>query len=189
MKFIRFFSLFMYLTVAISATAQLREVYGGAVEIMEIDDNRATFTSVGIDSDDKKVLVAAEKNLFQKILYDGVEGFNDDKPLVERDSPVLDAFFHGKYQKELMGIRTGTKNVENSLAYRAYVVNSQLEDEPRKNEEGKYTATAVIVVNCLTLRNYLKTNKVILDGDSVVVIKENVKQERPNFLQRFKKNN
>ena len=67
MKFIRFFSLFMYLTVAISATAQLREVYGGAVEIMEIDDNRATFTSVGIDSDDKKVLVAAEKNLFQKI--------------------------------------------------------------------------------------------------------------------------
>ena len=184
MKFLRFFSVFTLLAVAINAAGQMREIYGGAVEIIEIDGNRATFTSVGIDEDDKKVLVAAEKNLFQKLLYDGVEGFNDDRPLVERDSPVLDSFFHGKYQKELLGIKTGTKNVENSLAYRAYVVNSQLEDNPKKNEEGNYSATAMIVVNCLTLRNYLKTNKIILDGDSVVVIKENVKPERPNFLKR-----
>lgn len=180
----RFFSVLAFMAVAVQATAQMRETYGGAVEIIELDENRATFTSVGIDDDDKKVLVAAEKNLFQKLLYEGVEGFNDDKPLVERDSPVLDAFFHGKYQKELMGIKTGTKNVENSLAYRAYVVSSQLEEVPRKNEEGKYSATAMIVVNCTTLRNYLKLNKVILDGDSVVVIKENVKAERPNFLNR-----
>lgn len=184
MKFLRFFYVLAFMAVAVQATAQMRETYGGAVEIIELDENRATFTSVGIDDDDKKVLVAAEKNLFQKLLYEGVEGFNDDKPLVERDSPVLDAFFHGKYQKELMGIKTGTKNVENSLAYRAYVVSSQLEDVPRKDEEGKYSATAMIVVNCTTLRNYLKLNKVILDGDSVVVIKENVKAERPNFLNR-----
>jgi len=188
MKFLRFFSVLALMTVAVHATAQMREIYGGVVEIIELDDNRATFTSVGIDADDKKVLVAAEKNLFQKLLYEGVEGFNDDKPLVERNSDVLDAFFHAKYQKEFAGIKTGTKNVENSLAYRAYVVSSQLEEQPKKDEEGNYSATAMIVVNCATLRTYLKNNKVILDGDTTVVIKENVKAERPNFLRRNRGN-
>jgi len=189
MKYIRFTSILALIAVAIQATAQVREIYGGAVEIMEMDDNSATFSSVGIDENDKKVLIAAEKNLFQKLLYDGVEGFNDDKPLVERDTPILNEFFHSKYQKELMGIKTVTKNVENSLAYRAYVISSQLEEEPKKNEEGKYTATAIIVVNCKTFRNYLINNKVILGNDSVVTIKENVKVGRPNFLDRHRKKN
>lgn len=188
MNFLRFFSIFTFLTVAINATAQMRETYGGIVEIMEMDDNRATFTSVGIDADDKKVLVAAEKNLFQKLLYDGVEGFNDDKPLVERDSPALDAFFHGKYQKEFLGMKTGTKDVENSLAYRAYVVSSQLEEGPKKNEEGNYMGTAVIVVNCKTLKDFLRLNKVILDGDNNADIKKSEEVKRPNFLNRRRNN-
>lgn len=175
------------LTVAINATAQSREIYGGPVEIMELDEDRATFSSVGIDIDEDDVLVAAEKNLFQKILYDGVEGYNDDKPLVERNSPVLDAFFHAKYQKEFMGMKTGKKDVKNSLAYHAYVVSSQLEKTPKKNVEGKYEGTAIIVVNSTGLRNYLKINRVIFDGDSVE-IKENVKAKRPNFLRRHRNN-
>jgi hypothetical protein len=188
MKQAHIISILTLMAVALHATAQIRETYGGTVEIVELDENFATFTSVGINTDDKKVLIAAEKNLFQKLLYDGVEGFNDDKPLVERDSPVLASFFHSKYQKELMGIKTGTKNVENSLAYRAYVIKSQLEEGPKKNEEGNYSATAMIVINHKTLKNYLRTNKVILDGDSVVVIKENVKKERPNFLNKNRSN-
>jgi len=45
------------------------------------------------------VLLAAEKNLFQKILYDGVEGYNDDKLLVERNSSVLDACYQRECQE------------------------------------------------------------------------------------------
>jgi len=179
-----YFSAFVALTLNVSA--QTRETYGGSVEIMELDDSRATFSSVGIDAAADDVLVAAEKNLFQKLLYDGVEGFNDDKPLVERNSPVLDGFFHAKYQKELMGIKTGKQNVKNSLAYRAYVISSQLDGTPKKNEEGKFVGTAIIIINSASLVNYLKMNKVILDGDTVV-IKEDVRTGRPNFLQRKRK--
>ena len=173
----------MLLAVTNVVAAQQRETYGGAVEIMELDDNRATFSSVGIDVDKDDVLLAAEKNLFQKILYDGVEGYNDDKPLVERNSSVLDAFFHAKYQKEVLGIKAGKSNVKKSLAYRAYVVSSQLEGEPKKNAEGKYQGTAVIVINHAGLVKFLKMNKVIVGGDSVV-IKESVRKGRPNFLKR-----
>lgn len=186
MKQVRFTLVLALMTVAIHATAQMRETYGGAVEIMEMDERSATFSSVGINEDNKKVQFAAEKNLFQKLLYDGVEGFNDDKPLVERDTPILNEFFHSKYQKELMGIKTGTKNAESSLAYRAYVISSQLEDEPKKNEEGKYSATAIIVINHATLKKFLINNKAILGNDSVVTIKDNVKAERPNFLNRHR---
>lgn len=171
------------IALTINAKAQMRETYGGAVEIMELDDNRVTFSSKGIDTDEGNVLIAAEKNLFQKLLYDGVEGYNDDKPLVERNSSILDAFFHGKYQKELMGIKTGKQNVKSSLAYRAYVISSQLDGKPQKNAEGKYEGTAVITINNAGLMNYLRMNKVILDGDTVV-IKEDVRVGRPNFLQR-----
>lgn len=187
MKHVKYITLLMLLAVAVSATAQEREVYGGAVEIMELDDRQATFTSVGIDADEDEVLIAAEKNLFQKLLYDGVEGFNDDKPLVERNSPVLDTFFHGKYQKEFMGMKTGKKDVKSSLAYRAYVISSQMENKPDKTAEGKYSGNAIITVNTANLIKYLKMNKVILDGDTVV-IKENVRTERPNFLRRHRKN-
>lgn len=186
MKQILLSFLLTLMAVAQNATAQVRETYGGIVEIMEMDERSATFSSVGIDDDNKKVLLAAEKNLFQKLLYDGIEGFNDDKPLVERDTPILREFFHSKYQKELMGIKTGTKNVESSLAYRAYVISSQLEDEPKKNEEGKYSATAIIVINHATLKKFLINNKAILGNDSVVTIKDNVKAERPNFLNRHR---
>lgn len=187
MKVQRLISIISFLTVAFIATAQVRETYGGDVEIMELDENRATFSSVGIDINENDVLVAAEKNLFQKLLYVGVEGFNDDKPLVERNSPVLDAFFHAKYQKEFLGVKTKKKDVKNSLAYRAYVVSSQLESSPKKNVEGKYAGTAIIVINSTGLINYLKINKVILDSDSVT-IKENVKVERPNFLKKRRQN-
>ena len=183
MLYLRWLYISALIALTLTSRAQTRETYGGAVEIMELDDSRATFSSVGIDADEDDVLVAAEKNLFQKLLYDGVEGYNDDKPLVERNSPVLDGFFHAKYQKELMGIKIGKRNVKNSLAYRAYVISSQLDGKPKKNEEGKFVGTAIIIVNSASLVNYLKMNKVILDGETVV-IKENVKTSRPNFLKR-----
>ena len=86
-----------------------------------------------------------------------------------------------------MGIKTGTKTVESSLPYQAYVVSSSLEEQPEKTGEGQYAAPALIVVNHAMLRKYLETNKVILGGDSVV-IKENVKAGRPNFLERRRNN-
>ena len=85
-----------------------------------------------------------------------------------------------------MGIKTGKQNVKNSLAYRAYVISSQLDGTPKKNEEGKFVGTAIIIINSASLVNYLKMNKVILDGDTVV-IKEDVRTGRPNFLQRKRK--
>ena len=177
-------TLLALLVVANRATAQQRETYGGAVEVMDIDENNVTFSSVGTAEKDDDVLVAAEKNLFQKILFDGVENFNDDKPLVERYSPVLESFFHAKYQKELLGMRTGKSDVKNSLAYRAYVVSSKLEGQPKKNVKGQYEGTAIIEVNQLTLGAFLRNNKVILDGDTTVVIKENVKKGRPSFIRK-----
>lgn len=182
MKFLHSILSLALLTVSYCVMAQTRETYGGAVDIVELYEGRAVFCSVGTADEKGDVLVAAEKNLFQKLLYDGVEGFNDDKPLAERKSTILDSFFQGKYQKELMGIKTGTKDAQGSLPYRAYVVSSYIEEPPTRNEEGRYAATALIVVNCSSLTRYLETNKVILRGDSTVVIKENVKAARPNFL-------
>jgi hypothetical protein len=60
-----------------------------------------------------------------------------------------------------------------------------LEGEPKKKEEDKYVGTAVIVVNHASLVKFLKMNKVIVGGDSVV-IKENVRKGRPNFLKRHR---
>ena len=182
------FSIFSLLTVALVATAQEREVFGGTVEVMDIDGSLVTFNSIGIADDDDDVLVNAERNLFQKILYDGVENYNEDKPLVERNSDVLQSFFHAKYQKEVMGLKTGKKDVKNSLAYRAYVTKSQLEGQPKKNGQGKFEGAAIITVNHKGLCDFLKQNKVILDGDSIVEIKESPKPEKFSPIQRRRNN-
>ncbi len=177
------YSIIFLLAVAARATAQEREAFGGAVEVMGIEGSQVTFSSIGIATDEDDVLVNAERNLFQKILYDGVEDYNDGKPLAERNADVLKSFFHAKHQKEFAGIKTGKKDVKNSLAYHAYVVKSQLDGKPKKNVEDKYEGAAIIVVNHYALCKYLRENKVILDGDSIVEIKESPKPQKFNPIK------
>lgn len=186
MTHLRLLCIFALVALTINVKGQTRETYGGKVELMELGDNLITFSSKGIAAKADDVLVAAEKNLFQKLLYDGVEGFHDEKPLVERNSPILDTFFHATYQKEFLGVKTSKQDAQKSLAYRIYVIKSALESAPSKNEEGKYQGTALITINHANLTRFLKENKVILDGDTVVTIKETPKVGRTNFLERMR---
>ena len=92
MKQLFFFLLLFGFTCSLQA--QYKGV--GEVELLELDETTATFKAEGLSEKKKDVLEAATKNLFYKLLYEGVEGFNDDQKLVEQEKKFwLENFFKG----------------------------------------------------------------------------------------------
>lgn len=63
---------------ALGATAQS---YGEPVELLLIDGSTAIFSSEGSGSDKKAAIENAKSNLIRKIMFDGVEDFNDSYPI------------------------------------------------------------------------------------------------------------
>ncbi len=142
--------LFLFLTlvigIAFNMGAQVKSV--GEVELLEIDETTATFRAEGLSDKKKDVIDAATRNLFYKLLYEGVEGFNDDQKLVEQEKKFwLENFFKG-----------GDK-----APYNGFVKGVQLEGPVTELPSKEYRGFVNIVVNYESLIRTLKINHLILD--------------------------
>lgn len=105
--------------VALSSFAQVQHT--GAVEILEIDDNVATFQVEGIAAKKDATLLSAEETLFHRLFENGVEGFNNDEKLIEtlnaKNKFYIEKFFDGKnapMNRFISGVQQAGNPVKNS---------------------------------------------------------------------------
>lgn len=71
----------------------------GRVELVDMDYDTAVFFAEGFSSNKRDAIENARINVLRRLLYDGVEGFNDDKPIVAgggSNNLWLRDFFSGK---------------------------------------------------------------------------------------------
>lgn len=128
----------------LSVSAQTK--FDGQVELLELDDNTATFRAEGVAEKKKEVIEVAKMAVFRKLFYTGVEGFNDDKQLVERKNKYwLDNFFAG----------------EERAPYNAFVKGAQLDGDIDRLPTGEYHGYANVIVNTEFLIRMMETNGVI----------------------------
>lgn len=133
--------------------------YAAMVELVEEDKGKATFRVETQAEKKKEAEDIAAKALFYTLFYNGVEGFGIDDfnigtPLIEKEN---------KYY------------VEKFLAnkYKGFVIGSQLEGEPTKDESGLFKVYAIVQINKEALIRDLKINKIIEDDE----IKEKTPQD------------
>ena len=99
----------------------------------------------------KDVLEASTKKLFYKLLYEGVEGFNDDQKLVEQEKKFwLENFFKGGDRAPYNGFVKGVQ------------LDGTIETLPTK----EYRGFANVVVNYESLIRTLKINHLIVDEET-----------------------
>ena len=121
--------------------------YAAMAELVEEDKGKATFRVETQAEKKKEAEDIAAKALFYTLFYNGVEGFGIDDfnigtPLIEKEN---------KYY------------VEKFLAnkYKGFVIGSQLEGEPTKDESGLFKVYAIVQINKEALIRDLKINKII----------------------------
>ena len=133
--------------------------YAAIAELVEEDNGRAIFRVETQAEKKKEAEDMAAKALFYTLFYSGVEGFGLDDfnigtPLIENEN---------KYYVE--------KFLENK--YKGFVIGSQLEGEPTKDESGLFKVYAIVQINKEALIRDLKINKIIEDDE----IKEKTPQD------------
>ena len=148
---------FFLLLVGLSCSLHAQYKGVGEVELLELDETTATFRAEGLSDKMKGVLEAATKNLFYKLFYEGVEGFNDDQKLVEQEKKFwLDNFFKGGDRAPYNGFVKGIQ------------LDGAIETLPTK----EYRGFANIVVNYESLIRTLKINHIIVDEETQKVAPE-----------------
>jgi len=73
------------------ATAFAQVNHSGTVELLEFDGKTALFAVEGIAAKKGDVLQSAKETLFDRLLYTGVEGLNNDRKLVNKPREELKA--------------------------------------------------------------------------------------------------
>lgn len=71
------------------ATAFAQVNHSGTVELLEFDGKTALFAVEGIAAKKGDVLQSAKETLFDRLLYTGVEGLNNDRKLVNKPREEL----------------------------------------------------------------------------------------------------
>lgn len=71
------------------ATAFAQVNHSGKVELLEFDGKTALFAVEGIAAKKGDVLQSAKETLFDRLLYTGVEGLNNDRKLVNKPREEL----------------------------------------------------------------------------------------------------
>lgn len=161
MKQIRLFLALICLVAFIPLNAQ--KIFTGQVELLELDETTATFRAEGFAGKKKEVLEAAKMTVFHKLFYEGVEGFNEDRKLVEYENKYwLENFFKG-----------------DRAPYNGFVKGAQLEGETDQLATGEYHGFANVVVNYETLIRTLEINKIILDKNAPQ------KEDTPKTKRKF----
>ena len=141
------------------STFSFAQQYAAIAEVVEGDNGRAIFRVETQAEKKKEAEDMAAKALFYTLFYSGVEGFGLDDfnigtPLIENEN---------KYYVE--------KFLENK--YKGFVIGSQLEGEPTKDESGLFKVYAIVQINKEALIRDLKINKIIEDDE----IKEKTPQD------------
>lgn len=137
-------------SIFISLKAQERLT--GQVDLLEIDETTATFRSEGFSDKKKDVIEIAKMTVFNKLFHEGVEGFNEDKKLIENENKYwLENFFKGE-----------------KAPYHGFVKGAQLEGEVEQLPTGEYHGFANVVINYEALIRTMKINKLIIDENAPI---------------------
>ena len=76
--------------VLLSGTTAFAQVHhSGTVELLEFDGKTALFAVEGLAAKKGDVLQSAKETLFDRLLYTGVEGLNDDRKLISKSREEL----------------------------------------------------------------------------------------------------
>lgn len=146
----RIYLLLAFILGSTFLSLRAQEKLTGQVELLEIDETTATFRSEGFSDKKKDVIEVAKKTVFHKLFDEGVEGFNDDKKLIEKENKYwLETFFQG-----------------DKAPYHGFVKGAQLEGEVEELPTGEYHGFANVVVNYEALIRTLKINKLIIDKNA-----------------------
>lgn len=69
--------------------ASFAQEYGGDVHLLEFDGKTALFAAEGIAAKKGDTLRSAEETLFDRLLYVGMDGVNDGRPLMNKSKEQL----------------------------------------------------------------------------------------------------
>jgi hypothetical protein len=84
----RFVSIVIGLAViGLAALAQVER--GGEVTLLEFDGKTALFAAEGVSAKKGDILRSAEETIFERLLYSGVEGINNGRPLMNKTREQL----------------------------------------------------------------------------------------------------
>ncbi len=148
----RIYLLLAFILGSTFISLRAQEKLTGLVELLEIDETTATFRSEGFSDKKKDVIETAKKTVFHKLFHEGVEGFNEDKKLIENDNKFwLENFFEGE-----------------KAPYHGFVKGAQLEGEVEELPTGEFHGFANIIVNYEALIRTLKINKLIIDENAPI---------------------
>ena len=125
--------------VAGPLNAQIR--HDGSVELLDVsDDNtRALFQVDGIAAKKGEIALSARETVFYKLFYEGVEGVNDDKPLVTKaKNYYVENFFSKK-----------------NPAMNRFIVLEEQKGDVIRNTDGLFIGSFEMTINLKALMNAL----------------------------------
>ncbi|MBR1929170.1 MAG: hypothetical protein IJ834_05455 [Paludibacteraceae bacterium] len=140
--------IFLSLLVVFSLQQIFCEPYLGICSLLNKDDKNATFESAGASTKRNMVEANAIQSLFYSLFYTGIEGINDDKPLIQKENKTYTNGFFNEQAK-----------------YSFYVVQSEPQDKITKIGNELH-ATYTITIRLSKLIADLKMNKVYYDSSN-----------------------
>lgn len=144
--------------------ALLADEYLQIVSLLSSEGSQATFSSAGRAMDKKEVEANAAKSVFYTLFYQGVEGINDGKPLVNQDNKLYTNSFFNSTNR-----------------YSFYVVSIEEVQKPKK-VAGSYRANYNVTVYIKRLMNDLISNKVHVKALTVNDIDETEGLTKPTIM-------
>lgn len=148
-------------TILSALTLSAQHKRTGSVELTEVESNGdvLTFLVEGISEKKAEVIISAKETVFYRLLYEGLEGVNDGKKLIENENKYwLTQFFSVK-----------------NAPYNAYI--SKIEqDGPVQKSGTEFTGRFIIILNYKALLKTLKTNGIIDHSEAVARVPKKVEQ-------------
>lgn len=128
----RFLTCITVLLTSIYCVFAQQEEYTTSTTVLGVTDKLLSVESVGISAKKKDVLDNAIKSAFHTLFYYGVEGYNDNKPILAKDNTYFkDKFFDKRYPM--------------------FVASSELITKPEKLSDGRYTAKVKVDIYIASL--------------------------------------
>lgn len=123
-----------------------------------------TFTSAGVSSEKKGIETDAVKSLFYTLLFQGVEGVNNGKPLVYEDNPIYtNSFFNS------------------SARYAGYLISCE-ETSKAKKIAGNYQNTYRITIRLKQLINDVRKNTGAAEGEAAAAKEKQRLTVKPKIM-------
>ena len=134
------------LALCLTSVAISADDYPSICSLVSNNDTEAIFESASITTDRKKVEAIAIQSLFYTLFYQGITGFNDDQPLIQKDNKAYTNGFFNEQGK-----------------YSFYVTSITPLDKLEKVGD-TYKRNYKITLRWKKLANDLQSNKVFING-------------------------